>query len=95
MVAVLFLVCDSTMVGVTAHAVTATRIAIRILRENIIERSGSGKAFREKLSGTASHGEKGATRRDALGITARHDARLEYTPGLGIFSRREFLSIRT
>jgi hypothetical protein len=33
-----FFVCASTIVGVAAQAATITRIAIRILRENIINR---------------------------------------------------------
>jgi hypothetical protein len=81
-VVVLLFVCASTIVGVAPKTVSATRMAIWILRENIYPFFNCDLIASELLNG-----EKGAIARARSPSNLRTACRLEYTREEGIFPR--------
>ena len=75
------------MVGAAAHAVSAARMAIRILRENIF--SSERFETEQRESEMSSDGENGAILHSRSGFGRHARLRLEYTSGLGIFTETE------
>ena len=92
-VVVVFLVCASTIVGVAPQTVSATRMAIWILRENIYPFFNCDFDWPDGLL----NGEKGAIARARSLSNMRTADRLEYTREEGIFprSKRESHRIRS
>jgi len=75
------------MVGAAAQAVSATRIAIRILRENILSCWAFEKSILEKR--TERHHLARTVPDSARALLRERAVRLEYTLRLRIFSERQ------